>query len=108
MPVVVLATGNRAFSGVLKLRLNTSSCIAGPFSTGRMVTHIGTILHQDNGRGTRMTRIGCSGLGVGLAGCRLVMSNGTVSAPPGRLRLVCRLTDGPGHMCAHSRLLSRI
>lgn len=45
-PVLVISTGGSSVSGVHKLKLKTSSCIAGPFSPDRLMTHIGTRLTQ--------------------------------------------------------------
>lgn len=45
-PVLVISTGGSSVSGVEKLKLNTSSCIAGPFSPSRLITEMGTRLTE--------------------------------------------------------------
>lgn len=113
-PVVVLSTGDRMFSGILKLRLKTSSCVVGPFSPGRVITHMETILEEcrikrrgsASIRGAGYTRF--SKLAVGLAGCSIIYSKRPISVPPGRLRLLCYLTTSPGRMFAERRLLSHV
>lgn len=45
-PIVVLATHNDRLSHILKLRLNTSSCLPGPFGSHRLITHVHTVLHH--------------------------------------------------------------
>lgn len=111
-PVVVLSTENRRCSGVRNFRLNDSSCIIGPFSPGRLVVHIGTMVgHSRNTRGR-------SGIGGSMFACRnlsisfstevIAVSNGEVRVAPGRCRLFFCVMGGGKLTLAHRGLVDRI
>lgn len=89
LPVVVLSTGSRSTSGVLKLGVNTSSCVAGPFGPLRLMTEMGSRLEhcarlkdatESSGRDrfqakkliveSSLGRIAISNRGIGLAPVR--------------------------------------
>lgn len=46
IPIVLIATGKDRVSGIGNLSVNTSSCVAGPFSILRLVSEIHTVLHE--------------------------------------------------------------
>lgn len=106
MPIVVLATHNARDSGITKLSTNTSSCIIGPFSPHRLVTHVHTILHHNKAR-TRGA-IAYKPLAVG----RTHFSTGIRKRPVGlnivRFGVLLILTSSPNHICSQTRLLSQM
>ncbi len=92
VPMLVLATGTRVSSGILKLSDNTGCCLAGPFSAGRLLTTVHTVAeHRARARG-----------GVSLNGVALSESAFRVSSPAkdfqltgGRFRVVRVLVSCP-------------
>lgn len=120
IPVVVLATESSRSSRILKLRVNTSSCVIGPFSPVALVTEVGTLRHHTRVTplkgGNIITRRGgsncsiiASRFGLGSGAHRTCLSNGPVgSLAPGRFSLLGALTRGPHRMFSESRLLRLI
>lgn len=114
VPVVVIATGSTRVSGILNLRVNTSSCIAGPFSGHRLITHIGTGLeHRTTITGTAPRRRGSSSvrvndLAVRPRTCIISGGNRGVRLARHRFRLLCCLTGRVNRIVAHRRLLRAI
>lgn len=114
IPVVVLATGDTRVSGIINLRVNTSSCIAGPCSFHRLLTHVHTIVHH--GRTTTRTSNAISSsvpliynsVTVRINRRRIAMHNRAIFFPLGRFRLLRCLVRGGNHIVAHRRLVSHV
>lgn len=112
-PVVVMATGSSRLSGILKLRLKTSSCIAGPFSGQRLMTQIGTGLHHRRTTTTPTTRtrgtsVRINSLAVRPSTCAIAGHNRGVGLARHRFRLLCCLTRRVNRIVGHRRLLRAI
>lgn len=111
IPVVVLATGSSRVSGILKLRLNTSSCIAGPFSGQRLITHMGTGLEERTSpiitppRRSSAGRVGVNTLVVRRSTCVISGHKMRVRLARHRFRLLRCLTGRVNRIVAQRRLL---
>lgn len=107
-PMVVLSTGSRRISGVAKLGVKTSSCIAGPFAPVRLVTHIGSRLEHCHEflrglaprRGMRIVKK----LRVGRSAMRIAVSNGPIGLAPVRCGVLLLLTGGPKEIFSSRRV----
>lgn len=108
VPVVFVATGSARGSAMAKFGLKTSSCVSGPFSLHRIVTHIGTILqHADPARkGRTRRRLRCGKLLISVAGGGIDVSNVRVSLAGGRFRVLLLLLRGGNHMFSHRSVLT--
>lgn len=111
VPVIVLATGDRSVSGVLNLRCNTSSCVAGPFGVLRIGTEVGTVVHEATGHGRRPTNdpilIG-KGVGVSYRKHHIFVKRHRVGLATGRFSILRLLTVGPGGICDERGLLGLV
>lgn len=109
LPVVVLSTGSRSASGVLKLGVNTSSCMAGPFGPLRLITQIGSRLEQF-GRLNKATRrpgravCGMNNLRVGSSLGRMAMSKRFIGLAPVRCGVLLLLVGGRKGMFSVGRV----
>lgn len=83
VPVVVIATEKRSFRQVVNLSVKTSSCVIGPFSPNRIVTHVQTVLQQ-------LSRASSGGSRRGLCirrGLRVQLSRFVMGITKRRIRL---------------------
>lgn len=112
--VVVLSTGARRVSGMAKLLMKTSSCIAGPFSPDRLVTHISTICHHIrvaenfHGGSSRLSAVILSRFRLGLEGHALSGTGRLVRLARIRFRVVRCFFGGPGTTLDEASVLGRI
>lgn len=111
VPVLVLDTGSTSVSGVRKLAANTSSCISGPFGPLRIVTHVGSLLHEAAVRTstTRISSVRVNPLVVGGSSRRMgALGKGDVRLATLRFNVLRLLTDRPGHIFDTSRVFRHI
>lgn len=111
--VVVLSTGARRVSGMAKLVLNTSSCIAGPFSPDRLLTEISSLceeitLTRSRSRGGFGRRLGSNRFALGLHGHTLVGDKGVVRLARIRFRVVRCFFSGPNITLSEVSVLGRM
>lgn len=103
LPIVVLATGDRVSSEIFKLSDNTSSCIAGPFITGRLVTQVETIAHE--GSRARSPGLAFRGVALGHSAYRLSSSGTDVELTGGRCRVLRVFVSGPERVVSPSEFV---
>ncbi len=109
--IVVLSTGDRRVSGISDLVVNTSSCVAGPFSVSRLVTEISTMCHEidhssDEGRGRRL--VASKPFTVSVGDEILIGGNGPISLARIRFRVVRCFLGGPGATLSEISVLRRV
>lgn len=111
-PVVVVATHSSIVSQISNLSRNTSSCVIGPFTVRRLLTHMQTLLHQvdvrNNGTGDRRAAIACGSLAVRGRGHIIHHNSRVVGLAGHRCRLLLVLVRGVGIIVSHGRLLDGI
>lgn len=110
VPVVFLATGSARGSVLANFGLKTSSCVSGPFSVHRIITHIGTILHHaSSGRGIPRGRyLGCRALSLSAGHVGTSMSKRRIPLAGGRFRVLGLLLRGGKGIFSHRRVLSQV
>lgn len=110
IPVVFVATGSARGSAIAKFGLKTSSCVSGPFSLHRIVTHIGTMLHHATAMRARGTprRVACRALAVSVAGGGMDVSSRRMTLAGGRFRVLFLLLRGGNHMFSHRSVLTQV
>lgn len=111
VPVVVLSTGARSTSGVLKLGIKTSSCIAGPFGPLRLITHIGSRLQHcaalsDAPSNSTICRTNNLIVGSRLGG--IAMSKRRIGLAPVRCGVLLLLVGGGKGMFSVDRVCRRV
>lgn len=107
IPVVVLATGNSAASHMLNLRVNTSSCVTGPFRPHRLLTHVHTIVHHRRRPGRtsdRSSDLAFNHLDIFPSDRRIAVSRRPIHLAARRFRLLRCFTARSNGMLGHRRL----
>lgn len=94
--ILVVSTGSSLSSGISKLRLKTSSCLAGPFRLTRLGTHIGSLVHQQ--RTGKSIAIALKGLLLCPSGQRMRVGKGPLRLGHGRFSLLCCFMIGPNQI----------
>lgn len=94
--IVVLSTGSSVRSGMLKLRLKTSSCLPGPFRLIRLGTHVGDIVHHR--RRNKRGDVGCKGVRVFPSGCKIAMTKGGLRLGHGRCSVLICFVGHPNEL----------
>lgn len=110
-PVVVLSTGSRSASGVTNLNFNTSSCIAGPFGPLRLITEIGSRVHECISfsnfiRGTR--RVIANNLIISARTGAIDISNRSIQLATERCVVLRCLYGGVNHILSSTRVCRTI
>lgn len=110
IPVVFVATGSARGSAIANFGLKTSSCVSGPFSLHRIVTHIGTMLQHATATRARETprQLICRSLIVSVAGGGIDVSNRRIRLAGGRFRVLLLLMRGGKHMFSHRSVLAHV
>lgn len=112
IPILVLATGDSRRSGISNLQLKTSSCLAGPFKVGRLVTHIGSLVQHCAALGPiakgRTTAVLLGSVMVSGVGQAMAIRGLPMSLANGRFSLLLFLTSGGNQIFAGGRLCARI
>lgn len=94
MPMVIISTGDLAFGGIRLLHLNTSSCLAGPFSLSRLLTQVRHGLLEDRGSAPGLY-LAFKRLSVGASSGVIAITSRVVILATGRCRLMRLLTGCP-------------
>lgn len=111
IPIVLLATGDRSASGMLKLAIKTSSCIAGPFGPMRLRTEIGSrveecVLLNTNGADTKGLMVNNVRLSSGSGA--IAISNRTTGLAHARCSVLGLLVRRPNRICSPGRVCTGI
>ncbi len=109
VPVVFLATGGLGRSVFSKFGVNTSSCVAGPFSVRRLIFHVRTVLHHiGNGGIGRAGVCGLNGFAFSARHRVLTVNSGRAGLAAGRDRLLSLLYTRTGSILRHRLTLGAV
>lgn len=95
IPVVIVSTGKAARGGMSLLHLNTSSCVAGPFSVRRILTEVRDGLHQIRFRGSGPARLHRNSLILSLGSGATFLRNDRLALATGRFTVLRLLVGCP-------------
>lgn len=104
--MVVVSTGSSLSSGMLKLRLNTSSCLPGPFRLTRLGTHVGDIVQHRHH--SKRVSVHLTGVHVIPSAFRMFMSSGRVRLGHGRCSVLLCFTGHPKQLMGGGALTRSI
>lgn len=104
---MLLATLNAVRREIGKLRLNTSSCLIGPFTFTRLLTQIEALLEQ-KGAVVARDRFGITSLSVSLMSEGIDHTKGHVILADGRFDLLRFFVHRRKRILPHSLVTSRI
>lgn len=104
--MVVVSTGSSLRSGMLKLRLKTSSCLPGPFRLTRLGTHVGDIVHHR--RRSKRISVHLNGVHVLPSGCRILVSRGRIRLGQGRCSVLLCFVGHPNELIGGGALTRSI
>ncbi len=105
VPMVFLATSNSRCDAVAKFRLNTSSCVTGPFEPERLTAEVGGVLHL---AGNTNSLIRLNGIFVSAIGNATDGGNGSLCLSTLRCQLLLIFLGGEKVILAEGRLLRSV
>lgn len=109
LPVMFLATGALGRSVLRNFGVNTSSCVAGPFSVRRLIFHMRTVLHHmHNGGAGRSAVCRVNGFAFSARGRLLAVNSRRAGLAAGRGRLLTLLYTRTGRVLRHSFTLGAV
>lgn len=106
MNIVVMSTGSSLNSGIGKLRVNTSSCLTGPFRLPRLDVHVCTVVHH--GRFTTGGVLRDGKMQVSLLGGSTMIGRAPVRLAGSRCRLLLFFVKGGSHIVSGDTVTRRL